>query len=261
MFRRSIVVLTISALALFATGCNEAKKYKARGMEKMQARQYGDAIHEFDRAIRADDADAELYYYRAYAWLSLQDAQQALRDVERTLQIKPQHSEARILRGYAHLELGNLDLALADLDEAVRLLPDNAQAYQTRGMTRMARGDYTKALADFEKAISLDPRQSQGYNNRAWLRATARDATFRDGKQAVADATTASDLLNENEAKYACLDTLAAAHAEAGEFEKAAEIQQQAIDHAPPTGIASMKSRLELYKSRKPYHLAEGKFH
>ena len=57
-----------------------------------------------------------------------------------------------------------------------------------------------------------------------------------------------------------CIDTLAAAYAESGDFEKAKEWEAKAIEladaekSAPDTQKAEMASRLELYKQGKPYH-------
>jgi hypothetical protein len=54
------------------------------------------------------------------------------------------------------------------------------------------------------------------------------------------------------------LDTLAAAHAEAAEFDAAVESQQKAIDMLAEADEAVKKdfaSRLELYRSHKPYRM------
>lgn len=258
---RCILVVVVAALVLSVAGCNDGRRAKARGVQKMRERDFGEAIRAFEDAVRADSADPEAYYYRGYAWMSLQDAQQALPDVERALQLKPEYAESRILRGYVRTELGQLDDAIADLNEAIRLLPDNELAYQSRGVAYAARGEFAKALADFDHSLSLNSQQAQVYNNRAWLRATARDAAIRDGKKAIEDATNASEMLPDDYGKAAIHDTLAAAHAEAGEFDKAVEVQQQAIAMADSRSSVSMKTRLELYRSKKPYRLPEGKFH
>ena len=83
-----------------------------------------------------------------------------------------------------------------------------------------------------------------------WLRAPVEQ--FRDGKAAVEHATKASEL-GQGKDPYA-LDTLAAALGEAGEFDKAAETQQRAIELMTDDKLRSgMRDRLELYKQRKPF--------
>ena len=56
----------------------------------------------------------------------------------------------------------------------------------------------------------------------------------------------------------ALLDTLAAAHAECGEFTKAAEWQKKAHDLAPASQKAEFQARLQLYRAEKPYRQREG---
>ena len=83
--------------------------------------------------------------------------------------------------------------------------------------------------------------------------ATCPDASLRDGKKAVEMSQKACQLEGE---KWFCLGTLAAAYAEAGDFESAAKYETQAI------GIGGMSDKeraeaeqqLTLYQERKPFH-------
>ncbi len=61
----------------------------------------------------------------------------------------------------------------------------------------------------------------------AWLRATCPVARVRNGKEAVEAATNACELTNWEKWEY--IDALAGAFAEAGDFEKAVNYQEQAI--------------------------------
>ena len=53
--------------------------------------------------------------------------------------------------------------------------------------------------------------------------------------------------------QYLWLDTLAAAHAENGEFDEAQKWQLKAIDLAPAHEKAELHARLELYKTGQPF--------
>ncbi|UCE50418.1 MAG: tetratricopeptide repeat protein, partial [Phycisphaerales bacterium] len=108
-------------------------------------------------------------------------------------------------------------------------------------------------------------RQKQGPDNPAlalplhglaWLQATYPLAELRDGTEAIKNATRACELTNWEEGSS--IDTLAAAYAEAGDFESAVKWQEKAIAlvskpwrHMLDEG---MKGRLELYQAHKPYH-------
>ena len=88
------------------------------------------------------------------------------------------------------------------------------------------------------------------------MQATYPLAELRNGTEAIKNAIRACELTNWEEGS--CIDTLAAAYAEAGDFESAIKWQEKAIalvskpwHHMLDVG---MKARLELYQAHKPYH-------
>ncbi len=90
-------------------------------------------------------------------------------------------------------------------------------------------------------------------NNIAWILATAADAEIRDGEEALRLAQQAL----ESGADPVIIDTLAAAYAEVGLFEKAVREQRRAIDMARSAGeldvVADREGRLKLYRNGRPY--------
>ena len=87
----------------------------------------------------------------------------------------------------------------------------------------------------------------------AWILATAPYPEVRDGKKAVAFAKQADQLVGGT--NPGILSILAAAHAEAGDFEKAIATQQQAIALLRKGGEsqAPYAAALKLYESRQPF--------
>lgn len=89
----------------------------------------------------------------------------------------------------------------------------------------------------------------------AFFRAACPVAEFRDGAKAVELATKACELMDWKNAWF--VNTLAAAYAEAGDFDFAVKWQKRAIDLLPedasPEVRADYESRLKLYESGKPY--------
>jgi Flp pilus assembly protein TadD len=93
----------------------------------------------------------------------------------------------------------------------------------------------------------------------AWIWATAPNAKFRDGKQALQAATKACELSEFKDAE--ALEALAAAQAELGNFDEAVKSQTKAVaimTAEKDEDLADAKVRLKLYKSRKPFR-EEGK--
>ena len=111
---------------------------------------------------------------------------------------------------------------------------------------------YEKALVDFELATQLDPKDEGAYCSRAWLWATCPDASLRDAKKAIAAATTACELTNWKEAYP--LGSLAAAYAEAGDFDAAVAWQTKANAlYTEAEDKQKGAERLKLYHGKNPY--------
>jgi tetratricopeptide (TPR) repeat protein len=133
----------------------------------------------------------------------------------------------------------------------LELDPKNAIAYYDRGMAWSGKGDFEKAIDDFKEALQLDTENIHTYNNIAWIQATCVDKNLRNGTQAVEFATKACEL-----GKWkveGTIDTLAAAYAEAGNFEEAVKWETKALEMAAEKDKPRYQSRLDLYKSGKPY--------
>ena len=130
----------------------------------------------------------------------------------------------------------------------------NPNAYNIRGLSYARKGEWDKAVADSKTAIVLEPDNPQGYNSVAWVLATCPKDAVRNGAEAVKYATKACDVTGWKKAFF--FDTLAAAYAEARQFDKAVEWQQKALadpDAFPPQELKNCERRLELYKAGKPF--------
>lgn len=160
-------------------------------------------------------------------------------------------------RGNAWIGKDEYDKAIADFDHALQLNPKNAIAHACRGYAWGRKGQYNKATADFDQALRLDPKDAYTYSNLASIQATCPDAKYRDGQKAVLNAKKAYEL--DGRKNWAFIDILAAAYAERGDFAKAVEWETKATEMAQKnksvaaSDLADARSRLELYKAKKPY--------
>lgn len=163
--------------------------------------------------------------------------------------------QARELHDRAVLRMrdGQTDAALAEIDKAIALQPNEAEFHVVRGYLWYQKSDEHNALRAFERAIQLKSRNGGAYNSAAWILSTSKDNSLRDGKRALEWAREACQMTAWQDPSF--IDTLAAAHAEVGEFDEAVKQQQRALDF-PQFSFRNgpgARKRLELYKSGKPY--------
>ncbi len=170
----------------------------SKGSEQAEKGDYEKARQYYTAAIGQDPKEWWLYLNRAMVFTNLEKWDLALQDLNTVLRTARGALMAQVLRGQIYEELGKYSLALADYDRIASITP-----------------------------ASLPLTRAFAHNSRAWLRATCPDASFRNGKQAVADTKSACNEASWSEPAY--MDTLAAAHAEAGDFDSAVRFEQRAI--------------------------------
>jgi tetratricopeptide (TPR) repeat protein len=207
-----------------------------------------------EKGERTGDTDKAIAYYdRGNASHNKGEYDKAIADYDEAIRLDPKYAIAYCNRGSTWLRKGDTDKAIADYDEAIRLDPNLAMAYYHRGLAWDDESDTDKAIADFDESIRLDPNNVHHENALAWLFATCPDEKYRDGQKAVEHATKACELTDWKEPGW--IDTLAAANAEASDFEKAVKWQQKAMEMADESEKADYKSRLDLYEAGKPYRV------
>lgn len=159
-----------------------------------------------------------------------------------------------VARGDAHAGKGDLLRAHADYQRALAYAPTTVNDYHNRASIYRRLGNYRAAAADLTKASEMQPKSALHLNDLAWLRATATDSNGRNGREAIALATRACEMTKWKEPDY--IDTLAAANAEAGDFERAIQHQLKVLQMKPRSDRhrPSMEARLALYRQRQPYH-------
>ena len=102
--------------------------------------------------------------------------------------------------------------------------------------------------------MRLEPDNLAALNSVAWILATHPDPKLRDANQAIEFAERAAELTRYQNA--AVLDTLAAAYAAAGQFDRAVTTAQTALELASAAQNEQLanhiRKQLELYKQAKP---------
>jgi tetratricopeptide (TPR) repeat protein len=186
------------------------------------------------------------------AWHAAGEYDLAVADYSEAIARDPGHAIAYFCRGDAWRDKGEFGRAVDAYSEAIRLDPRYAAAYNNRGLVWHRTREYGRALTDLTQAAHLGPGEAWPHNNLAWLWATCPDPGFRDGTRAVRSATLACELSGWRD--WCAMETLAAAHAEAGDFPAAVKWQEKAqVLYTDAKYKEQGLARLALYKAKKPY--------
>ena len=220
-----IKMLLLLALACALVGCGPPDGY--REAETAYANgEYEKAIELFTEVAKTSDNPA-IYGNRGNCYSSLGDIESALKDYETGIEKATQAT-------------GNPND------------PSLAYFYFNRGYACERAGRFKQAIADYETTISLNASYPDVRNNLGWVLATCPEGKYRNPKRAIEVATLECEA-SEWKDGYV-IDTLAAAHAAAGDFTKAIELQQKAIalvkDEA---SLKSLNEHLRLYENKKPF--------
>ncbi len=213
---------------------------------------YDGAIVALKEAIRLDPHDATFRSNLGAALLENGDYDGAIAAFKEAIRLDPTDATFRSNLGAALFKNGDAEGAVAELREAIRLDPTHAHARCNLGNVLQQKGKLDDAIAAYRDAVRLDPKDADSHNKLGWLLAVG-PAPLRDGKQSVGHATRACELTGWKEPNY--IDTLAAAHAEAGDFERAVELQMQALsfpEFQQADGEGG-RERLDLYERKMPY--------
>jgi protein O-mannosyl-transferase len=180
---------------------------------------------------------------------SIENLQSALR-LDHTMEA------ARMDLGQAYFEKGQLPAAGAEFNLVVQHAPTNFIAHYWLARTFVAQSNTPAAAAEYAASLHFNVDQPLALNDLAWLLATDPHPEMRNGAKAVQLADRACTLTKFQ--APALLGTLAAAYAEAGDFDKAVRAGQMAHDAALAQGSKALAETnlqlVALYRDHKPFH-------
>ena len=122
--------------------------------------------------------------------------------------------------------------------------PDNLMLLRLDSQLSISLGLHSEAVEALTKVVESDPKDYTSINNLAWILATSPVDSVRDGSRAVELAEKAGELTRHKRAFI--LSTLAAAHAEAGDFEKAKKWSEMSVEVAKTERGQTEEERKEL---------------
>ena len=152
------------------------------------------------------------------------------------------------------LREGQFDQAIDHLENELQINPSSAEAHNDLGIAWSQKGQIDQAISEWQKTLELQPDNLSAYSNLVWVFATFPDDAIRNGAKAVALGERALELSGEKDPRIFRL--LAAAYAENGQFEKAADTAQRGAQLATTqrnyTLANTLESNIDLYRRSIP---------
>jgi len=215
-----------------------------------------EAVREWEQALRIQPRSARTHTNLAFALARLGRMQEAFDHWKKALDIEPGLLDAHYDFGVALAQSGRIVEAIEHYEKALQIKPDFADAHYRLALALKLQRRFSEALNHHRKALALDPQSLVAQNALAWVLATSPEASLRNGKEAAELALTAAQLSGGNYPQV--LDTMAAAYAESGQFEKAVETAKGALRllavQNDPSLADGIQARLKLYEARTAYH-------
>ena len=205
------------------------------------------------QSLEAAPGNAALHNDYGLVLLNSGRAEQAQAEFTRAIELDGKQAEMHANLGRALVAQGRMVEALVHLRRALELDPSSPSAHAFLGDALFGRGNLVGALAEWRECIRLAPDYAPALRQAAWVLATSPDDAVRDGKEAVGLALRAVQATSGNDA--GALDALAAAYAEAGQFEAASLTARRALLVASPEQAEEIRSRAALYEAHHPFRI------
>jgi tetratricopeptide (TPR) repeat protein len=256
-----------------------AETHQNLGNALLKKKQIDGAIEQFQEAVRLKPDSANVHVGLGHALFDKGETTKAIEQFQEAIRLKPDDTDAHINLGVALLNKGQTDEAINLFQEVIRLKPDGANARFNLGVALFNKGRIDEAIDQFQETIRLKPddvdarshlakalelkrkldslaSNPAALNNLAWGLATSSDDKIRNGTLAVILATRACEQTHFQ--LTITVGTLAAAYAEAGQFDNAIATAEKAITLAQQNGERDLLKKnqelLELYRAHKVYH-------
>ncbi len=209
----------------------------------------------FQKAIsyRPDD----LRFRNDYANLlaELGKLPEAAEQLEQAKRMNPQETSVQRKLAMVYVALGKSAAAIEQFQSLLEVEPKDVASWYNLANSYRVVGQWEKALDAYRRTLEIEPKMALAANNLAWILATHPQDSLRNGKEAVRWATQVCQQTNHKQPSF--LDTLACAYAENGEFDKAidtAEVAIQLFNQSKKTDAAArIQARIELFRSQRPF--------
>jgi len=225
-----------------------AEAYRQRGDVERER-------HHYEQALAAKPDHERLHVSMAACLARADDLDGAEFHYRRAVELKPDYVQALLDGASLFQRRQKWDQAMQAYRRVLQVRPDHADAQRNLAFVLWRTGRIREAVPAYRRLLELRPEMAGIKAHLAKILATSDDAALRNGAEALQLAEEARRALGETD--YRVLDALGAAYAALGRYDDACRAVSKSLELARSSGkeekCEELKSRLELYQSRKPY--------
>ncbi|MEE8585651.1 MAG: tetratricopeptide repeat protein [Acidobacteriota bacterium] len=214
-----------------------------------------EALKHVGEAIRISPPYAEAHNQLGLLQAAEGQMQAALQSYRQALRLNPGLGAARSNLGKALASQGDFEGAVEQWAQAVSIDAANLEALHNLGIALALQGKHGQAIQRFEEGLEQAPNSSLFIRALAWELSTAPRSRWRDGARAVQLSHRVYQTYPD---QPQAADLWAAALAESGRFDEAAQVAGQAVQIAlsqnQPALARQIQQRLRLYQQGRPFH-------
>jgi tetratricopeptide (TPR) repeat protein len=236
-----------------------AVAFRELGLVLLNVNKLEESRTSLQKSLELDREDSLSHFYLASLFARLKDWESSRAAFLETLKIDPENWDAEQGLCESLLRLKRYEESAQECEDALSRLPKEEERRRAPLLITLAdaqrgKGDWSSAIVTLRRAVDAEEATKVAANHLAWILATSPIDEWRNGEEAV-------QLLEQStthpETPSAYLDTLAAAYAETGQWEKAVSTMKRAIDRLREEGSTSslgdFENRLASYERKEPY--------
>src|SRR5882724_10866996 len=180
---------------------------------------------------------------------------EAIAHFRQAIAFRPDYPDAHYNLGTVLFRRHDLNGAISEWRTTLSLHPNDPGTNANLGNALVQKGLLREAANHYEIAMQSEPDSPLPLNNLAWLMSAGPDDSLRNGVRAVELARNLNRVSKQNNPFF--IRTLAAAYAEAGQFDLAIETAQGASELANAQGQHSLAIQIQdetdLYRQHLPF--------
>jgi tetratricopeptide (TPR) repeat protein len=216
-------------------------------------------LADYNQAIQLAPNFQRAYFNRGAHFRDRHNYERAIADFTRAIQLMPNDFNTYGQHAYTYARQGDHARALADANVAIKLKPDSgfylwrATDLRLRAEAYRILGRAEPAMRDLRESVHLAPNEPGACYELAWFLPTCPEDRFRNGVEAVSIARKGCEVSQWKNS--ALIDALAAAYAQADDFDQAVKYEKQGLNDSSlaPKEREEREKRLALFEQQKPF--------